>query len=230
MLESFYEGGEYDFLLNAERTLDIDSRWICFDLSGVLKNKRLTAPVLLMVIQLFENGMQRWYGNRCRIFLEEAIDFLQGGFFADYISGLYRKIRKMGGQVMIVTQSISFLDKLDPLAKASILSNTFIRILLDHSNSTMDYPALERDLSLSKSEMELLKNQRPMEGAPYRLGFMKFGNMAGFVFRVEVSKKTYALYQTNASEIKIIDDLIKSYGVDNGVQNYIEQIDDNSLS
>lgn len=223
LLKPFSFEGEYSFLLNAEESVDINNRWITFDLVGILNNQRLTSPVLLIIMQMFQRIMNKWYGTNARMFIEEAVDFLQGGFFADYIGGLYRKIRKMGGQVFIVTQSIEFLDKLDPLVKASILGNTEIKMLLNHAKVSHLFEKMQKELSLSNSEMELLKNQTVKGDSKYRLGFMKFGSMPGFLFRHEVSPETFSLYQTNAKDIQKIDDLIKSCGsIEGAVKSFVE--------
>lgn len=224
LLNPFTVDGEYGFLLNGRNTIDISNRWITFDLVGILNNKNIKSPVLLIIMQLFQRTMNHWYGTNCRMFIEEAVDFLQGGFFADYIGSLYRKIRKMGGQVFIVTQSIQFLDRLDPLVKASILGNTEIRILLNHAKVSHLYEQMQRELSLSNSEMDLLKNQTVKGDSKYRIAFMKFGSMPGFLFRHEVSPETFSLYQTNAKDIQKIDDLIKSTGsIDGAVASFVEQ-------
>lgn len=223
LLRPYSTEGEYGFLLNAKESINIDNRWIAFDLFGILTSPRLTSPVLLIVMQMFQKIMDKWYGTNARMFIDEAVDFLQGGFFADYIGGLYRKIRKMGGQIFIITQSIDFLDKLDPLLRSSILGNSEIKLLLNHAKASASFEKLQKDLSLSNSEMELLRNQTAKEGSNYKIGFLKFGDMPGFLFRHEVSPETFSLYQTNAKDIQLIDDLIKSTGsIEGAVVSFVE--------
>jgi type IV secretory pathway VirB4 component len=225
IMEKYKSSGQFGFLLNNDESFNLKSRWITFDLVGVVSNEDLASPTLLMVMYLFEKMKAIHYGNNVRMFIEEAVDFLQGGVFSDYIGGLYRKIRKYGGQVFIVTQSINFLDKLDPLVKDSIQENSEIKILLNHAKVSYLYDKLEKNLSLSKSEVELIKNQTPLEDSKYRIGFMKFGSMPGFLFRHEVSPETYSLYQTNADEIKKIDSLIEEMGsISGAVNTYVEQL------
>lgn len=231
VMEKYKSNGAYGFLLNSDTTFDLTNRWITFDLVGVADKKELQGPTLLIVMNLFEKMKNIHYGNRVRMFIEEAVDFLQGGVFSDYIGGLYRKIRKYGGQVFIVTQSIEFLDKLDPLVSASIQTNSEIKIILNHAKVSFLYPRLIKDLSLSRSEAELIKNQTTLEDSKYRIGFMKFGSMKGFLFRHEVSPETFAMYQTNASEIKKIDDLIERTGnVVSAVETYIEDNNKDSVT
>lgn len=222
VMDKFKSEGEYGYLLNNETTFNLNARWVTFDLVGIEGNEDLSSPTLLIVMNMFEKMKKLHYGKRVRMFIDEAVDFLQGGIFSDYIGGLYRKIRKHGGQVFIITQSIEFLDNLDPLVKASILGNSKIKIILNHGSESNLLNKMQQDLDLSDSEVELLKNQQA-EDKSYRIGFMKFGSMKGFLFRHEVSDETYAIYQTNAKEIKMIDELIANRGsIDSAVHTFVE--------
>jgi hypothetical protein len=226
--EKFKSSGQFGFLLNGVSGLDINNRWICFDLVGIKNMKDVAQPVFLIVINLFEKIMKVNFGNRVGMYIDEAVDFLKGEIMGDYIGGLYRKIRKQGGRVAIITQSIDFLDGLNELVRNSIFANSEIKILLNHAKSSYLFPQIKRDLSLTSSEMKLLENQTP--GGAYRIGFMKFGSMKGFLFRIEISTQTYSLYQTNADDIKKIDELIEgcSGNIEEAVQEFIDSRFDGS--
>ncbi|MFT6441355.1 MAG: type IV secretory pathway VirB4 component, partial [Salibacteraceae bacterium] len=226
IMDSFTKKGEYGYLLNSKNTLDINNRWVTFDLVGVINKPKIKTPVTLLVMQLFERIRTRWYGHNVRMFIEEAVDFLQGGLFSSYIAGLYRKIRKYGGQVFIITQSIEFLDSLDDLSKDSILGNSEIKILLDHSKTGASKEKLQRILKLSDSETELLDHQTPLGGSNYKLPFIKFGSRPGFLARHEVSEKTFMVYQTNAKMMKRVNEIIERSGsLEGGIQSFIEEAD-----
>ena len=223
IMSDFTMNGKYPNLLNRKEKLVVDTRWLTFDLIGIVQGHQgISSIVLLMIMNLFERVMWSLDGARGRLFIDEAIDFLKGGDFADYIGALYRKIRKAGGQVFIATQDVSFLDHVDPLLKSSILSNSSIKILLDHKSVDNLFPKIQKELSLSKSEVELLKNQT-VTGAPFRIGFMRFGNMPGFLFRIEVSPETFTLYQTDKDKKKFVDACIAEYGTIGGVRTVIEE-------
>lgn len=223
LMEKYTSAKEFGFLLNSEKTFDSVNRWICFDLVGLAGNDSLGKPTMLIVMNLFEKIMKLHFGNRVRMFIDEAVDFLKGSQMGDYIGGLYRKIRKQGGQVCIITQTLDYLDDLDPLVRSSILGNSEIKVLLNHLKAGHLFKQIQNDLSFSNSEMELLKNQTPADNS-YRIGFMKFGTMKGFLFRMEISPQTYALYQTNAKEIELIDKLIDSTGnIDSAVESFVEE-------
>lgn len=223
VMEKYCSSEDYGFLLNAKETFNPKDTWITFDLEGVNGKDGLAQPTFLIVMNLFEKVIKNHFGKRIRMFIDEAVDFLKGSEMGDYIGGKYRKIRKQGGQICIITQSIDFLDDLDPLVRSSILNNSEIKLLLNHAKVSGLFDKMKKELSLTNSEMELLKNQTPADNS-YRIGFMKFGTMKGFLFRMEISPKTYALYQTNADEIAMIDSLLeKNKGnVEVAVSDFVE--------
>lgn len=203
--ESFTKAGEYSFLLNAYEPIDLSNRWVCFELDKIKDNNFIKSPVMLILMNAFQNKLDSKERGRMRFFIDEAVDFLDLPMFGTFIGELYRKIRKKGGQIVICTQSIRYLDNIDPLIANSIYSNSPIRILLDHSNDQEAIPILQQKLSLSDSETELIRNLKVDESRPFRYFFMKFGNMPGFIARNEVSERTFMAYQTNAQYINEID-------------------------
>lgn len=212
MLREYLSEGQYGFLLNAEFPLDANNRWVAFDLKGVNNSIELAAPVTIMIMQMFQRKLVENKGSRIRFWIDEAIDFLKSEGMADYIGSAYRKIRKEGGQIVIITQSIDYLDVLPEITKSSILSNTDIKILLNHKGKEAYFDKIQRDLGLTSDEMELLNNQTPYDGDKYRLVFIKYGTQKGYLARIEISKETFSLYQTNAEDVKLIDELIERYG------------------
>lgn len=210
--EAFTAEGEYGFLLNAETPIDLENRWVCFELDKIKDNNFIKSPVMLILVNAFQNQLDKLTGSRMRFFIDEAVDFLDLPMFGDFIGELYRKIRKKGGQIVICTQSVRYLDNIDPLIANSIYSNSPIRILLDHSSDKDAVPILQKKLSLSDAETELLNNLKVEQNRPFRYFFMKFGNMPGFVARNEVSERTFTAYQTKAEYIHQINEIKERTG------------------
>jgi len=223
-MKPFMKDGQLGFLLNAEQTYSVDNRWVAFDLAGVLKNKRLVSPVMLIIMQMFQRKIIEKFGERVCLWFDEAVDFLQGKSISGYIGESYRKIRKEGGQIGIITQSLDYLDHLDPLVKSSILTNSSIKIILDHGADEKMIKKYQEELKFSDSEAELMRHQTPVDGKLYRIPLIKFGGQKAFLCRIEISSETYALYQTTATEIKLIDELIRRCGsVEGAVKTFVEQ-------
>lgn len=224
MCKAFIIGGEYELLLNAETHVSLENRWVCFDLEGVAKLPDIAGPVTLIVMNLVQTKIDTLNGKPLRFWIDEAIDFIGTGIFGEYIGGLYRKIRKKGGQIAIITQSIRFLDGLDKLVESSILGNTSIKIILNHNTMAKDdIELLQKRLSLTDSETKLLRQMEVTKATPYRIVFIKFGNMPGFLFRLEVSKQSFAIFNTDADEVAKINEVRERTGsLTSAVETYVE--------
>lgn len=73
VLEPYYRGGEYDFLLNSEKQLDLLSkRFIVFEIDAIKDHKILFPIVTIIIMEVFINKMRRLQGIRKMILIEEA--------------------------------------------------------------------------------------------------------------------------------------------------------------
>ena len=73
VLEPYYRGGEYDYLLNSDKQMDLLSkRFIVFELDNIKDNKVLFPIVTIIIMEAFINKMRRLQGIRKMILIEEA--------------------------------------------------------------------------------------------------------------------------------------------------------------
>ena len=73
VLEPYYKGGEYDYLLNSDKQLDLQNkRFIVFELDNIKDNKVLFPIVTIIIMETFINKMRKLKGIRKMILLEEA--------------------------------------------------------------------------------------------------------------------------------------------------------------
>lgn len=73
VLEPYYIGGEYDYLLNSEKQLDLLSkRFIVFEIDAIKDHKILFPIVTIIIMEVFINKMRRLKGIRKLILIEEA--------------------------------------------------------------------------------------------------------------------------------------------------------------
>ncbi|KAB4271479.1 TraG family conjugative transposon ATPase, partial [Bacteroides thetaiotaomicron] len=73
VLEPFYRGGDYDFLLNSDRELDLtNKRFIVFELDNISSNKVLLPVVTLIIMETFISKMRKLRGIRKMILIEEC--------------------------------------------------------------------------------------------------------------------------------------------------------------
>ena len=89
VLEPYYKGGEYDYLLNSDKQLDLLSkRFIVFELDNIKDNKVLFPIVTIIIMETFINKMRKLKGIRKMILLEEAWKAISKEGMAEYLKYL----------------------------------------------------------------------------------------------------------------------------------------------
>ena len=89
VLEPYYRGGEYDYLLNSDKQLDLlDKRFIVFELDNISENKVLYPVITLIIMETFLTKMRRLKGIRKVLLLEEAWKAIAKAGMAGFIKYL----------------------------------------------------------------------------------------------------------------------------------------------
>lgn len=224
--KEFTSNGRYPLLLNAKENFDfIKDKYIVFDLEAISGDGAIKGLVAGLIINLVTVKIDKINGERVSFFIDEAIDFLKGEM-GDFIGGMYRKIRKKEGEVIIATQSVEFLDSAVPLVMQSIKANTSTVILLDHSKiKGVAYPLLEKYFSFSKGELEQLSTIQIHHNKENGYGevFIKMGDLSRVV-RLQLSDYSLSVYDTRKKVVTEINDIRDSLGcsVDVAIDLYIK--------
>lgn len=94
VLEPYYKGGEYDYLLNSDKQLDLLSkRFIVFELDNIKDNKVLFPIVTIIIMETFINKMRKLKGIRKMILLEEAWKAISKEGMAEYLKYLCAPVK-----------------------------------------------------------------------------------------------------------------------------------------
>lgn len=89
VLEPFYRGGEYDYLLNSNRQMDLlHKRFIVFELDNISENRTLLPVVTIIIMETFLAKMRRLQGVRKVLLLEEAWKAIAKEGMASYVKYL----------------------------------------------------------------------------------------------------------------------------------------------
>lgn len=92
VLEPFYKGGDYDFLLNSDKEIDLThKRFIVFELDNISSNKVLLPVVTLIIMETFISKMRRLKGIRKMILIEECWKALMSANMSAYVLYLSRR-------------------------------------------------------------------------------------------------------------------------------------------
>lgn len=214
VLRPFYQGGEYDYLLNATQNLDLlQQRLIVFELDNIKDNAVLFPVTTLMIMENFISKMRKLKGVRKMILIEEAWKALMKEGFAEYIKYLFKTVRKFFGEAIVVTQEVEDIIS-SPIVKQAIINNSDCKILLDQSKYQNKFDQIQELLGLTEKEKALVlsvnKANDPLRR--YKEVFISLGGMVSKVYRTEVSPEEYLAYTTEETEKVKVQQYAVRYG------------------
>ncbi|GAB3241074.1 TraG family conjugative transposon ATPase [Hymenobacter seoulensis] len=203
VLSPYYRGGEYDYLLNSERELDlVQAPFIVFELDNIKDHPILFPVVTLIIMETFISKMRKLQGVRKMILIEEAWKALTTAGMAAYIKYLFKTVRKFFGEAIVVTQEIDDLIG-NEIVKDAILNNSDCKILLDQRKFQGRFDEIQALLSLTPKEKDLVlsinRDNKAARGR-YTEVFISLGGVVSKVYALEVSKEEYVTYTTEETE------------------------------
>ena len=202
VLAPFYKGGDYDFLLNSDKELDLTGkRFIVFELDTISGNKVLLPVVTLIIMETFIAKMRRLKGIRKMILIEECWKALMSANMSEYIKYLFKTVRKYFGEAVVVTQEVDDIIS-SPIVKEAIINNSDCKILLDQRKYMNKFEHIQRLLGLTEKEKgQILSiNQANHPGRFYREVWIGLGGTHSAVYATEVSGEEYYTFTTEESE------------------------------
>ena len=216
VLEPYYKGGEYDYLLNSDKQLDLlDKRFIVFELDNISSNRTLLPVVTLIIIETFISKMRRLKGVRKMILIEECWKALTSANMSAYIRYLYKTVRKYFGEAVVVTQEVDDIIS-SPIVKESIINNADCKILLDQRKYLSKFDGIQRLLGLTDKERAQILSIN-LSNDPKRLYkevWIGLGGVQSAVYATETSVEEYLTYTTEESEKMQVMELAGKLGGD----------------
>jgi conjugation system TraG family ATPase len=202
VLEPYYKGGEYDYLLNSEKQLDLLSkRFIVFEIDAIKDHKILFPITTIIIMEVFINKMRRLKGIRKLILIEEAWKAIAKEGMAEYIKYLFKTVRKFFGEAIVVTQEVDDIIS-SPVVKESIINNSDCKILLDQRKYMNKFDSIQALLGLTEKERSqiLSINQSNDPLRRYKEVWIGLGGVQSAVYATEVSPEEYLCYTTEEIE------------------------------
>jgi conjugation system TraG family ATPase len=216
VLEPYYRGGEYDYLLNSDKQLDLlDKRFIVFELDNISSNRTLLPVVTLIIMETFISKMRRLKGVRKMILIEECWKALTSANMSAYIRYLYKTVRKYFGEAVVVTQEVDDIIS-SPIVKESIINNADCKILLDQRKYLSKFDGIQRLLGLTdKERAQILSiNLSNDPKRRYKEVWIGLGGVQSAVYATETSVEEYLTYTTEESEKMQVMELSGKLGGD----------------
>jgi conjugation system TraG family ATPase len=215
VLRPYYDGGEYDYLLNATENLDLlQRRFIVFELDNIKDHPILFPVVTLIIMETFVSKMRKLPKDvRKMILIEEAWKAIAREGMAEYIKYLFKTVRKYFGEAIVVTQDIEDIIS-SPVVKQAIINNSDCKILLDQRKYQNDFPKIQQLLGITDKETALIMsmNRANDERYKYKEVFISLNGQLSRVYRTEVSREEYWTYTTESSEKAKVQNYTKKYG------------------
>jgi len=198
---------------------------VCFDMAGLKGHDRLKEvliPALINMVMTNILGDPLKRDRKKYIIMDEAWRELQGGDMAEFMVEMFRTIRKLNGQITILTQSLNDLFS-SSLADALITNTSYFWLI-----GSMHSPEHLRRLSVSGKKPGSVKlseydinqiieqqNQRDIYLlSPYFKGQLRFYPTPEFI----------ALASTKQAHKEVLRKVMHDFGVDHVTPEVIERV------
>lgn len=202
VLEPYYKNGEYGYLLNSDKELDLlNKRFIVFELDVVKDNPILFPVVTIIIMETFINKMRRLQGIRKMILIEEAWKAIAKEGMASYIKYLFKTVRKFYGEAVVVTQEVDDIIS-SPVVRETIINNSDCKILLDQRKYQNKFDQIQNLLGLTDKERSQILSINLANAANrlYKEVWIGLGGTQSAVYATEVSGEEYLCYTTEETE------------------------------
>jgi len=202
VLEPYYREGEYDYLLNSDKQMDLlNKRFVVFELDNIKDHKILFPIVTIIIMEAFINKMRRLKGIRKMILIEEAWKAIAREGMAEYIKYLFKTVQKFFGEAVVVTQEVDDIIASE-IVKESIINNSDCKILLDQRKYMNKFGSIQELLGLTEKEKSqiLSINLANHPRRKYKEVWIGLGGVQSAVYATEVSLEEYYTYTTEETE------------------------------
>ena len=214
VLNPYYRGGEFDYLLNATENLDLlHERFVVFELDNLKDHPILFPVATLVIMEMILGKMRKLKGIRKVVLIEEAWKAIAKEGMAEYVQYLFKTMRKFFGEPIVVTQEIEDVIS-SPVVKNAIINNSDCKILLDQSKYQNKFEQLQQLLGLTEKDKALIlsANKANDPKRKYKEATIVLGSGHTKVYRVEVSLEEYYTYTTEEKEKVLVEEYSQRYG------------------
>lgn len=213
VLNPYYRGGEFDYLLNATKNLDmLNERLVVFELDEIKDHPILFTVVTMVIMELTLSKMRKLKGVRKLVLIEEAWKAIAKKGTAEYVQYLLKTMRKFFGEPIVVTQEIEDVIS-SPVVKNAIINNSDCKILLDQSKYQNRFDQIQELLGLTDKDKALILSMNKANDPKRKYKEVTFilGSHSK-VYRTEVSLEEYYTYTTEEREKVLVQEYSAKYG------------------
>lgn len=223
VLNPYYRGGEFDYLLNASENLDLlNERFIVFELDNIRGHEILFPVVTIIVMEMFISKMRKLKGIRKILAIDEAWVAIAKSGMSHFIKYLFKTVRKFNGIAALSTQEVDDLIS-SPIIKETVINLSDTKLLLDMRKFMNKFDRLQEALGLSDKAKTLLLslNKANAEAENYREVLIDQGGQHLQVYRNQLAQEEYLAYTTEESEKLVVEQYAGRFG---GMANGIAEL------
>ena len=206
-LFSFTSQGEFGRWFVGKNNVRFDRQFTVLELEELKGKPHLQVIVLLQLI--YQITQDLYQGDRSipkLIIIDESWDLFNKGDVAAFMISAYRRARKYGGAIGIITQSISDLYANESVG-LPMIENSAWMFLLGQKADSIEYMQKAGRLSMGEGGFKLLKTVQTVR-ARYSEIFIYTssynGGIAAGIGRLIVPRFSQLLYTTDARELTSI--------------------------
>ncbi|SDF15726.1 Bacteroides conjugation system ATPase, TraG family [Mucilaginibacter pineti] len=208
VLRPYYQGGEFDYLLNGRENLDLlDQPFIVIELDNIKDHPILFPVVTLIIMELFISKMRKLKGVRKVLTIDEAWKAIAKSGMAEFLKYAFKTIRKFNGIPIVITQELEDLIS-SPIIKDAIINNADIKVLMDMRKFQGKIEKLQDVLGLSEKGKTILlsvnKDNREI--------FIDIGGQQMKVYKNELCPEEYYAFTTEGKERVKVMEYAAQYG------------------
>lgn len=158
-LKRFTRGQDYGQWFDGPTTIDLQSKFVCFDMKGVSREKKLCSALAPIIINYIQDIVFTHKQKRKILIMDEMWEFLTQERILKFIVEAWKTFRKENTMVVGISQNLSADVKDNPKVAGAIIPNTETWFLLDqgdeeHARETAGI------LGLTEGQTDLLRNLR----------------------------------------------------------------------
>ena len=207
VLEKFSKKGQYARLFNGVNNIDFENDFVVVEMDGLGDQKAL-GSVLLFCVQMNIQAAMYEKANKARrkyLAMDEAWDLLSGGGnSAQFFEKGVRRVRKYGGSIVTITQSVDdYLVKMGETGLA-LLQNSDFKFLLKQLPESIERMKETGAIKLSDFEYNVLSTINRGRGYSEIFSITPFGTG---IMRLTVSRQRQLLFTTDPNELAALDRL-----------------------
>lgn len=207
VLEKFSKKGQYARLFNGRNNIDFENDFVVVEMDGLGDQKALGSVLLFCVQMSIQTAMYEKANKARRKYLgmDEAWDLLSGGGnSAQFFEKGVRRVRKYGGSILTITQSVDdYLVKMGDTGLA-LLQNSDFKFLLRQQPESIDRMRETGAIKLSDYEYNLLSTVNRGKGYSEIFSITPFGRG---IMRLTVPRRLQLMFTTDPNELAALDRL-----------------------